>query len=77
MSRLYFYDTIVFRDFFVVGLWFPCEKFVGGMLMLFNVEILQLTLNTFMRLGIFFMTLKMMGHIMSVSCFAEFYELKI
>jgi hypothetical protein len=71
------YEAVIFRDFFVARLQFPCEGFVGDVLTLFNIEIRQLTPNAFTRLSIFVMSSKMMGCTPSANCFAQFYEMQL
>ena len=39
------YEAVVFCDFLVAGLWFPCEDFVGEVLQRFNLQIQHLTPN--------------------------------
>lgn len=45
VPRLRPYEAVVFRDFFVAGLQFPLEKFVGDVLERFELQIHQLTPN--------------------------------
>lgn len=71
------YQAVVFRDFFVARLRFPCKGFVGDVLTLFNIEIHQLMPNAFARLSIFVMSSKMMGCTPSANCFAQFYEMQL
>lgn len=33
------YEAVVFRDYFVTGLCFPCETFIGGVLEHFKVQV--------------------------------------
>jgi hypothetical protein len=68
------YEAVVFRDFFVAGLWFPCENLVGKVLQRFNLHIHHLTPNAFARLSVFAMALKMSGCALSVNTFARYYE---
>lgn len=45
VPRLRPYEAVVFWDFFVAGLQFPLEKFVGDVLEHFELQIHQLTPN--------------------------------
>jgi hypothetical protein len=63
------YEAVIFSDFFVVGLRFPCEDFVGEVLQRFNLQIRHLTPNTFAQPSIFAMALKMSGCALSVNIF--------
>lgn len=68
------YEAVVFHDFFVVGLRFPCENLLSEVLERFNLQLHQLTPNAFSRLGIFAMALKMMGCQLNVNTFTRYYE---
>lgn len=71
------YEAVVFRDFFVAGLDFPIEPFIGEVLEWLEIQLHQLTPNAFARLGVFAMAMKMQGCKLSVYVFIRFYELTI
>lgn len=71
------YEAVVFQDFFSARLCFPCEGFLCEVLERFNLQLHQLTPNTFSRLGIFVMSLKMAGCEPNVDTFARHYECQL
>lgn len=68
------YEAIVFRDYFVAGLNFPCEPFVEEVLARFKLQIHHLTPNAFARLVVFAMALKMTGCPLNVNTFVRHYD---
>jgi hypothetical protein len=51
-------EIVVFRDFLVCGLRFPCDTLLSAILEKFSVKIHQLTPNSFLELSKFFWIMK-------------------
>jgi hypothetical protein len=70
-------EIVVFRDFFVCGLRFPCDPVLPAILDAFSVKIHQLSPTSFLEVSKFIWILKTFGCNPSVDAFARFYELVI
>jgi hypothetical protein len=70
-------EVVVFRDFFVCGLRFPCDPVLLAILDAFSVKIHQLSPTSFLEVSKFIWILKTFGCNPSVDAFARFYELVI
>jgi hypothetical protein len=70
-------EVVVFRDFFVCGLRFPCDPILLAILDAFSVKIHQLSPNSFLEVSKFIWIMKTFGCTPSVDAFARFYELVI
>jgi hypothetical protein len=70
-------EVVVFRDFFVWGLRFPCDPVLPAILDAFLVKIHQLSPTFFLKVLKFIWILKTFGCNPSVDTFARFYELVI
>jgi hypothetical protein len=68
---------VVFRDFFICGLRFPCDPVLLAILDAFSVKIHQLSPASFLEVSKFIWILKTFGCNPSVDAFARFYELVI
>jgi hypothetical protein len=70
-------EVVVFRDFFICGLRFPCDPVLPAILDAFSVKIHQLSPISFLEVSKFIWILKTFGCNPSVDAFARFYELVI
>jgi hypothetical protein len=70
-------EVVVFRDFFICGLRFPCDPVLPAILDAFSVKIHQLSPTSFLEVSKFIWILKTFGCNPSVNAFARFYELVI
>jgi hypothetical protein len=70
-------EIVVFRDFFVCGLRFPCDLILPAILDAFSVKIHQLSPASFLEVSKFIWIMKIFGCNLSVDAFARFYELVI
>jgi hypothetical protein len=70
-------EVVVFWDFFVCGLRFPCDPVLPAILDAFSVKIHQLSPTSFLEVSKFIWILKTFGCNPSVDAFARFYELVI
>jgi hypothetical protein len=70
-------DIVVFRDFFVCGLRFPCDPILLAILDAFSVKIHQLSPTSFLEVSKFIWIMKTFGRNLSVDAFARFFELVI
>jgi hypothetical protein len=70
-------EIVVFRDFFVCGLKFPCDPILLAILNAFSVKIHQLSPTSFLEVSKFNWIMKTFGCNLSVDAFARFYELVI
>jgi hypothetical protein len=68
---------VVFRDFFICGLRFPCDPVLPAILDAFSVKIHQLTPTSFLEVSKFIWILKTLGCSPIVEGFTRFYELVI
>jgi hypothetical protein len=68
---------VVFRDFFICGLRFPCNPVLPAILDAFSVKIHQLSPTSFLEVSKIIWILKTFGCSPSVDAFAKFYELVI
>jgi hypothetical protein len=70
-------EVVVFRDFFICGLRFPCDPILPAILDVFLVKIHQLSLTSFLEISKFIWIMKTFGCNLSVHAFARLYELVI
>jgi hypothetical protein len=70
-------EIVVFWDFFICGLRFPCDPVLPAILDAFSVKIHQLSPTSFLEVSKFIWILKTFGCSPSVDAFARFYELVI
>jgi hypothetical protein len=70
-------ECVVFRDFFICGLRFPCDPILLAILDAFSVKIHQLSPTSFLEISKFIWIMKTFGCNLSVHAFARFYELVI
>jgi hypothetical protein len=70
-------EVVVFRDFFICGLRFPCDPILPAILDVFSVKIHQLSPTSFLEVSKFIWIMKTLGCNPSVDAFARFYELVI
>jgi hypothetical protein len=70
-------EVVVFRDFFICGLRFPCDPVLPAILDAFLVKIHQLSPTSFLEVSKFIWILKTFGFNPSVDAFTRFYELVI
>jgi hypothetical protein len=70
-------EIVVFRDFFICGLRFPCDPVLPAILDAFSVKIHQLSPTSFLEVSKFIWILKTFGCSPSVDAFTRFYELVI
>jgi hypothetical protein len=70
-------EVVVFRDFFICGLRFPCDPVLPAILDAFSVKIHQLSATSFLEVSKFIWILKTFGCNPSVDAFARFSELVI
>jgi hypothetical protein len=66
-------EIVVFRDFFICGLRFPCDPILDA----FSVKIHQLSPTSFLEVSKFIWIMKTFGRNLSVDAFARFFELVI
>jgi hypothetical protein len=67
-------EVVVFRDFFICGLRFPCDPILPAILDAFSVKIHQLSPTFFLEVSKFIWIMKTFGCNPSVDAFARFYE---
>jgi hypothetical protein len=70
-------EFVVFRDFFICGLRFPCDPILPAILNAFSVKIHQISPTSFLEMSKFIWIMKTFGCNPSVYAFARFYELVI
>jgi hypothetical protein len=70
-------EVVVFRDFFICGLRFPCDPILPAILDAFSVKIHQLSPTSFLEVSKIIWIMKTFGCNPSVDAFARFYELVI
>jgi hypothetical protein len=70
-------EFVVFRDFFICGLRFPCDPILPAILDAFSVKIHQLSPTSFLEVSKFIWIMKTFSCNPSVDAFARFYELVI
>jgi hypothetical protein len=70
-------EVVVFQDFFICGLRFPCDPILPAILDAFSVKIHQLSPTSFLEVSKFIWIMKTFGRNLSVNAFARFYELVI
>jgi hypothetical protein len=70
-------EVVVFRDFFICGLRFPCDPILPAILDAFSVKIHQLSPTSFLEVSKFIWIMKTFGCNLNVHAFAWFYELVI
>jgi hypothetical protein len=70
-------EIVVFRDYFICGLRFPCDLVLPAILDAFSVKIHQLSPTSFLEVSKFIWILKTFGCSPSVDAFTRFYELVI
>jgi hypothetical protein len=70
-------EFVVFRDFFICGLRFPCDPILPAILDAFSVKIHQLSPTSFLELSKFIWIMKTFGCNPSIDAFFRFYELVI
>jgi hypothetical protein len=70
-------EVVVFRDFFICGLRFPCDPILPVTLDAFSVKIHQLSPTSFLEISKFTWIMKTFSCNLSVDAFARFFELVI
>jgi hypothetical protein len=70
-------ECVVFRDFFICGLRFPCDPILLAILDAFSMKIHQLSPTSFLEISKFIWIMKTFGCNLNVHAFARFYELVI
>jgi hypothetical protein len=70
-------EIVVFRDFFICGLRFPCDPILPVILDAFSVKIHQLSPTSFLEVSKFIWIMKTFGRNLSVDAFTRFFELVI
>jgi hypothetical protein len=70
-------EVVVFRDFFICGLRFPCDSIFPTISDAFSVKIHQLSRTSFLEMSKFIWIMKTFGCNLSVDAFATLYELVI
>jgi hypothetical protein len=70
-------EIVVFRDFFICGLRFPCDPILPAIHDAFLVKIHQISPTSFLEVSKFIWIMKTFGCNLSVDAFARFYELVI
>jgi hypothetical protein len=70
-------EVVVFRDFFISGLRFPCDPVLPAILDSFSVKTHQLSLTSFLEISKFIWIMKTFGCNLSADAFARFFELVI
>jgi hypothetical protein len=70
-------EIVVFRDFFICGLRFPCDPVLPAILDAFSVKIHQLTPTSFLEVSKFIWILKTFGCSPTIDAFTRFFELVI
>jgi hypothetical protein len=68
-------EVVVFRDFFICGLRFPCDPILPALLDAFSVKIHQLSPTSFLEISKFIWIMKTFGCNLSADAFARFFEL--
>lgn len=67
-------EVVVFRDFFAVGFRFPLDPLFAKILDLFNMHIHQLTLNSLVRVNLYFWLAKTCCFVPSPEVFAHIHR---
>jgi hypothetical protein len=70
-------EVVVFRDFFICGLRFPCNPMLVAMLDKFSVKIHQLSPNSFLELSKFFWIMRTFRCNFSADVFARLFEMVV
>jgi hypothetical protein len=70
-------EVVVFRDFFICGLRFPCDPILPAILDAFSVKIHQLSPTSFLEISKFIWIMKTFECNLNVDAFARFFELVI
>jgi hypothetical protein len=70
-------EVVVFRDFFICSLRFPCDPVLPAILDSFSVKIHQLSPTSFLEISKFIWIMKTFGCNLSADAFARFFELVI
>jgi hypothetical protein len=70
-------EVVVFRDFFICGLRFPCDTILPAILDAFSVKIHQLSPTSFLEVSKSIWIMKTFCCNLSVDAFARFYKLVI
>jgi hypothetical protein len=70
-------EVVVFRDFFVCGLRFPCDPILPAILNAFSVKIHQLSPTSFLEISKFIWIMKTFRCKLSTNAFARFFKLVI
>jgi hypothetical protein len=70
-------EVVVFHDFFICGLRFPCDLVLPAILDAFSVKIHQLSPTSFLEVSKFIWIMKTFGCNLNADAFARFFELVI
>jgi hypothetical protein len=70
-------EVVVFRNFFICGLRFPCDPMLVAMLDKFSVKIHQLSPNSFLELSKFFWIMRTFRCNFSADVFARLFEMVV
>jgi hypothetical protein len=70
-------EVVVFRNFFICGLRFPCDPVLPAILYAFSVKIHQLSPSSFLEISKFIWIMKTFGCNLNADAFARFFELVI
>jgi hypothetical protein len=70
-------EVVVFRDFFICGLRFPCDPILPAILDAFSVKIHQLSPTPFLEISKFIWIMKTFRCNLDADAFARFFELVI
>jgi hypothetical protein len=70
-------EVVVFHDFFICGLRFPCDPILPAILDAFSVKIHQLSPTSFLEISKFIWNMKTFGCNLNTDAFARFFELVI
>jgi hypothetical protein len=70
-------EVVVFRDFFICGLRFPCDPVLPAILDAFSVKIHQLSPTSFLKISMFIWVMNTFGCNLTADAFARFFELVI
>jgi hypothetical protein len=70
-------EVVVFHDFFICGLRFPCDPVLPAILNAFSVKIHQLSPTSFPEVSKFIWIMKTFGCNLNADSFARFFELVI
>jgi hypothetical protein len=70
-------EVVVFRDFFICGLRFPCDPVLPAILHAFSVKIHQQSPTSFLEVSKFIWIMKTFGCNLSADAFARFFKLVI